>query len=107
MPPIAAGQVQLPRSTCAFLSSSYDRRRTAARAGQRLGNDLRRRCCASILGDHLDHLDRALNGPDGNLIARIVAGDSEPSLFRHVVEYPRDDMATALGSPDRPVPQYQ
>jgi hypothetical protein len=45
----------------------------------------------------LDHLDQALNGPDGDLIARIVSGDSDPGLFRHVVEFTRDDMATALG----------
>jgi hypothetical protein len=51
----------------------------------------------------LDHLDRALNGPDGELIARLVSGDSEPGLFRHVVEFTRDDMATALGQ-TRPTP---
>jgi hypothetical protein len=50
----------------------------------------------------LDHLDQALNGPDGDLIARLVAGDSEPGLFRHVVDFTRDDMATALGQP-RPI----
>jgi hypothetical protein len=50
----------------------------------------------------LDHLDHALNGPDGDLIARLVAGDSEPGLFRHVVEFTRNDMTTALGKP-RPI----
>lgn len=47
----------------------------------------------------LDHLDQALNGSDGELIAQVVAGDSEPGLFRQVVEFTRDDMATALGRP--------
>jgi hypothetical protein len=47
----------------------------------------------------LDHLEQALDGPDGDLIARRVAGDSEPGLFRRVVEFTRDDMATALGQP--------
>jgi hypothetical protein len=47
----------------------------------------------------LDHLDQPLNGPDGDLIARLVAEDSEPGLFRHGVEFTRRDMATALGQP--------
>ena len=47
----------------------------------------------------LDHLDQALDGPDGDLIARRVAGDSEQGLFRQVVKFTRDDMATALGQP--------
>jgi hypothetical protein len=54
---------------------------------------------ARRLGAILDHLDQALKGSDGELIARVVAGDSEPGLFRHVVEFTRDDMATALGQP--------
>lgn len=47
----------------------------------------------------LDHLDQALTGPDGDLIAQEVAGDTEPGLLRHVVAITRDDMATALGQP--------
>jgi hypothetical protein len=47
----------------------------------------------------LNNLSQAMGGPDGDLIAERLAGDTEPVLFREVVRWTRDDMAVSLGQP--------
>jgi hypothetical protein len=47
----------------------------------------------------LSHLDDALNGPDGALLADRISGTTPPGLFRQVVRFTCQDMARALGQP--------
>lgn len=51
-------------------------------------------------------LSRAMDGPDGVLIAQRIAGDTDPDLFRDIVRWRLDDMALALGKP-RPYRETQ